>query len=114
MAFLTEADTWYVLPKLYAAGWADEQISEQKSFTDGRIVVAWRRAEYKFRYWRSSENDCRSAQTPGSEPSVKLELVITSDSRVGVGPPDWLSSSDGLMIHRFLTPGHANGPDDIL
>jgi type I site-specific restriction endonuclease len=42
MAFLTEADTCrrYVLPKLYAAGWTDEQISEQKSFTDGRIVVA--------------------------------------------------------------------------
>lgn len=42
MAFLTEADTCrkYVLPKLYAAGWTDDQISEQKSFTDGRIVVA--------------------------------------------------------------------------
>ena len=32
--------TRYVLPKLYAAGWTDDQISEQKSFTDGRIVVA--------------------------------------------------------------------------
>jgi hypothetical protein len=41
MPLLTEADTCrrYVLPKLYAAGWSDEQISEQKSFTDGRIVV---------------------------------------------------------------------------
>ena len=25
--------------KLYAAGWNDDQINEQKSFTDGRIVV---------------------------------------------------------------------------
>jgi type I site-specific restriction endonuclease len=35
---ITEADTClkYVLPKLYAAGWNDAQISEQKSFTDGR------------------------------------------------------------------------------
>src|SRR3989441_735927 len=42
MPLLTEADTCrrYVLPKLYEAGWNDEQISEQKSFTDGRIVVA--------------------------------------------------------------------------
>lgn len=42
MVSLTEADTCrkYVLPKLYAAGWTDEQISEQKTFTDGRIVVA--------------------------------------------------------------------------
>jgi type I restriction enzyme R subunit len=62
MAFLTEADTCrrYVLPKLYAAGWTDEQISEQKSFTDGRIVVAGsqvkrrpqKRLDYLLRYRR--------------------------------------------------------------
>ena len=42
---ITEADTCrkYVLPKLYAAGWSDDQIREQKYFTDGRIVVAGRR-----------------------------------------------------------------------
>lgn len=39
---LNEADTCrtYVLPKLYSAGWEDTQISEQKSFTDGRIMLA--------------------------------------------------------------------------
>ena len=62
MAFLTEADTCrrYVVPKLYAAGWTDDQISEQKSFTDGRIVVAGtkvkrrpqKRADYLLRYRR--------------------------------------------------------------
>jgi len=38
---MTEADTCrrYVLPKLYGAGWIDDQINEQKYFTDGRIVV---------------------------------------------------------------------------
>ena len=56
----TEADTCrkYVLPKLYAAGWTDEQISEQRTFTDGRIMVTgtkvWRRpqkrADYLLRY----------------------------------------------------------------
>jgi len=37
----TEADTYrkYVLPRLYAAGWTDDQICEQRSFTDGRIVT---------------------------------------------------------------------------
>jgi type I restriction enzyme R subunit len=37
----TEADTCrtYVLPSLYAAGWRDEQIREQVSFTPGRIIV---------------------------------------------------------------------------
>ena len=36
----TEADTCrtYVVPQLYAAGWTDDQITEQRSFTDGRIV----------------------------------------------------------------------------
>jgi type I restriction enzyme R subunit len=59
---ITEADTCrkYVLPKLYAAGWDDDQISEQKSFTDGRIVVVGnrarrrpsKRADYLLRYAR--------------------------------------------------------------
>lgn len=57
---LTEADTCrkHVLPALYAAGWNDDQISEQKSFTDGRIIVAGatarrgpqKRADYLLRY----------------------------------------------------------------
>ena len=39
---LTEADTCriYVLPAIYAAGWTDEQIREQQTFTPGRIIVA--------------------------------------------------------------------------
>jgi type I site-specific restriction endonuclease len=42
MPTLTEAGTCrtYVVPKLHAAGWTDDQISEQITFTDGRIVVA--------------------------------------------------------------------------
>src|SRR5437016_1667046 len=57
-----EADTCrkYVLPKLKQAGWTDEQISEQKTFTHGRIMVAGRkarrgnpkRADYVLRYKR--------------------------------------------------------------
>ena len=29
----------FVLPKLYSAGWNDDQINEQQYFTDGRIYV---------------------------------------------------------------------------
>jgi type I restriction enzyme, R subunit len=38
----TEADTCrtHVLPALYAAGWTDDQIREQVTFTPGRIIVA--------------------------------------------------------------------------
>ncbi|MCX5904573.1 MAG: DEAD/DEAH box helicase family protein, partial [Proteobacteria bacterium] len=37
----TEADTCrkYVLPKLYTSGWNDDQICEQRTITDGRILV---------------------------------------------------------------------------
>lgn len=43
---ITEADTCrqYVLPKLYASGWSDALIREQKTFTDGRILVQGTRA----------------------------------------------------------------------
>ena len=46
----TEADTCrkFVLPKLYAAGWDDDQIHEQRTFTEGSIMVVgakvWRQA----------------------------------------------------------------------
>jgi type I restriction enzyme R subunit len=58
----TEADTCrkYVLPTLYEAGWTDDQIQEQHSFTDGRIVptakkvrrLKQKRADYRLRYTR--------------------------------------------------------------
>src|SRR5215469_16954274 len=60
MPVLTEADTCrkYVLPKLYASGWTDDHINEQRTFTDGRIVVAGnrtirrpqKRVDYLLRY----------------------------------------------------------------
>ena len=59
---ITEADTCrkYILPKLYEATWTDDQISEQKTFTDGRIIVLenkckrkeQKRADYILRYRR--------------------------------------------------------------
>lgn len=59
---ISEADTCrkYVLPKLYDAGWNSDLISEQKTFTDGRIVVLetkcrrrqQKRADYILNYKR--------------------------------------------------------------
>ena len=61
---LNEADTCrkYVLPKLVAASWDNEphSFTEQKTFTDGRIVPAGKlthhrpqkRADYLLRYTR--------------------------------------------------------------
>jgi type I restriction enzyme R subunit len=38
---ITEADTCrkYVLPLLYGAGWSNDQINEQKTFTDGKNML---------------------------------------------------------------------------
>ena len=38
----TEADTCRtsVVPALYRSGWTDNQIDEQRTFTDGRILVS--------------------------------------------------------------------------
>jgi type I restriction enzyme R subunit len=61
---ITEADTCrkYVLPKLFEAGWDEDprSFTEQKTFTDGRIVVMGekvkrrpqKRADYLLRYTR--------------------------------------------------------------
>ncbi len=45
----SEADTCRkeVTPKLYNANWSDEQILEQRTFTDGKIVVLGRKARRK-------------------------------------------------------------------
>ena len=64
LSMITEADTCrkYVLPRLTRAGWDAEphSFSEQKTFTDGRIIVAGtrtrrrqqKRADYLLRYTR--------------------------------------------------------------
>jgi type I restriction enzyme R subunit len=45
----SEADTCRkeVLPKLHVAGWTDDLILEQRTFTDGKIVVVGRKAKRK-------------------------------------------------------------------
>lgn len=45
----SEADTCRkdVLPKIYLSEWTDEQILEQRTFTDGKIVVLGRKAKRK-------------------------------------------------------------------
>ena len=47
--FESEADTCRkdVLPKIYASNWVDDQILEQRTFTDGKIVILGRKAKRK-------------------------------------------------------------------
>ena len=79
---ITEADTCrrYVLPKLYDAGWTDDQISEQKTFTDGRIIVGptirrgrQKRADYILRYRRDFPIAVVEAKAAYIHPSEGLQ-----------------------------------------
>jgi type I restriction enzyme R subunit len=112
MAFLTEADTCrrYVLPKLYAAGWIDEQISEQKSFTDGRIVVAGtkvkrrpqKRADYLLRYRRDFPIAVVEAKTVYANPGDGLQQAKEYAQILGLNFA-YATNGRGIVEHDFIT-----------
>src|ERR1019366_4692082 len=112
MAFLTEADTCrrYVLPKLYAAGWNDEQISEQKSFTDGRIVVAGskvkrrpqKRLDYLLRYRRDFPIAVVEAKTIYAKPADGLQEAKEYAQILGLKFA-YATNGHGIVEHDCLT-----------
>jgi len=67
-----EADTCrkHVLPKLYAAGWTDQQVCEQRYFTDGRIATLGR------------GHIAEDSQASGT--SKKTELKLTNVARASL------------------------------
>lgn len=83
---ITEADTCrkYVLPKLYDAGWTDNQISEQKYFTDGRIIVVGnkhirkpgKKADYILRYKSDYPIAVIEAKAAYKKPSDGLQQAM--------------------------------------
>ena len=112
MPFLTEADTCrkYVLPKLYAANWNDDQISEQRTFTDGRIVLAGtkvtrrpqKRADYLLRYRRDFPIAIVEAKaayaTPGDGLAAGQGIRPDPGSEVC-----YATNGHGIVEHDFLT-----------
>jgi type I restriction enzyme R subunit len=112
MPVLTEADTCrrYVLPKLYASGWTDDQISEQKSFTDGRIVVAGtkvkrrpqKRADYLLRYRRDFPIAVVEAKTIYAHPGDGLQQAKEYAQILGLKFA-YATNGRGIVEHDFLT-----------
>lgn len=112
MPLLTEADTCrkYVLPKLYAAGWTDEQISEQKSFTDGRIVVTGdkvrrlpqKRADYILRYRRDFPIAVVEAKSVYANPGDGLQQAKDYAQILGLKFA-YATNGHGIVEHDFLT-----------
>jgi hypothetical protein len=96
---ITEADTCrkYVLPKLYAAGWTDDQINEQKTFTDGRIVVVGDKVSR-----RASMRRSVACRRPGWVEGTYSGIAGPLSSR----PPEqpWHLSSRQGISRRMLAP----------
>jgi type I restriction enzyme R subunit len=112
MATLTEADTCrkYVLPKLYAANWTDDQISEQKSFTDGRIVVAGakpirrpqKRADYLLKYRRDFTLAVVEAKSVYKNPGDGLQQAKEYAQILGLNFA-YSTNGHGIVEHDFFT-----------
>jgi type I site-specific restriction endonuclease len=111
MSMLTEADTCrkYVLPKLYAAGWTDDQISEQKSFTDGRIVVAGakptrrlqKRADYLLKYRRDFTLAVVEAKSVYKRPGGGLQQAKEYAQILGLKFA-YSTNGHGIVEHDFF------------
>src|ERR1051326_2755146 len=112
MGYLSEADTCrtYVVPKLYAAKWSDDQISEQKSFTDGRIVVVGskairkkqKRADYLLRYRRDFMIAVVEAKAEYKKPGAGLQQAKDYAQTLGLKFA-YSTNGHGIVEHDFLT-----------
>ncbi len=112
MPIETEADTCrkYVLPKLYAAGWSDDQINEQRTFTDGRIVPigdrvirrAQKRADYLLRYSRDFALAVVEAKATYKKAGDGLQQAKEYAEILGLQFA-YLSNGHEIVEHDFLT-----------
>lgn len=109
---LSEADTCrkYVLPKLYAAGWNDDQISEQKTFTDGRIVVVGekcfrkkqKRADYLLRFRRDFTIAVVEAKSAYKNPADGLQQAKEYAEILSLKFA-YATNGKGIIEHDYIT-----------
>src|SRR3990172_212484 len=109
---ITEADTCrkYVTKKLYDAGWSDDQISEQKTFTDGRIVTVGgkprrrqqKRADYLLHYRRDFLIAVVEAKAAYKKAADGIKEEKEYGQTLGL---DFAYSTNGheIVEHDFLT-----------
>ncbi len=111
---ITEADTCrkYVLPKLNRAGWDAEphSFSEQKTFTDGRIIVAGmktrrrpqKRADYLLRYTRDFMIGVVEAKPAFRTPSDGLQQAKEYAEILGLKFA-YSTNGHGIVEYDYLT-----------
>src|ERR1700761_509886 len=126
---MNEADTCrkFVVPKLQKAGWENEphSLTEQKSFTDGRIIVfgnkarrqPQKRADYLLRYARDFPIAVVEAKAAYKSPSDGLQQAKDYAAVLGLKFA-YATNGHGIVEHDFLT-GRDNDleafpcPDDL-
>jgi type I restriction enzyme, R subunit len=111
---MNEADTCrkYVVPKLQAAGWENEphSLTEQRSFTDGRIIVvgnkarrqAQKRADYLLRYTRDFPIAVVEAKAAYKSPSEGLQQAKDYATVLGLKFA-YATNGHGVVEFDFLT-----------
>lgn len=111
---MNEADTCrrYVVPKLQAAGWENDphSLTEQKSFTDGRIVVfgnkarrqAQKRADYLLRFTRDFTIAVVEAKAAYKSPSDGLQQAKDYAMVLGLKFA-YATNGHGIVEFDFLT-----------
>lgn len=108
----TEADTcrMYVLPKLRGASWTDDQIREQVTFTDGRILITGkttrrvkpRRADYLLRYRRDFHLAIVEAKQESKRPQDGLGQAKEYAQMLGLKFA-YSTNGHGIVEFDFLT-----------
>ena len=124
---ITEADTCrkYVLLKLYATGWNDDQISEQKIFTDGRIVVVGencyrkkqKRADYLLKFRRDFNIAVIEAKPAYKSPGDRLQQA-KEYAEILVLKFAYSTNGKEIVEHDFITDKDTNlenfpSPDEL-
>jgi type I restriction enzyme R subunit len=124
---ISEADTCrkYVLPKLYDADWKDDQISEQKYFTDGRIVPVGRghtrkvgkRADYLLRYRPDTPIAIVEAKAAYKKPDDGMQQAIDYAETLGLKFA-YATNGHGIEEFDFITGKQTScegfpSPDDL-
>lgn len=109
---MSEADTCrtYILPKLYAAGWTNEQIREQVTFTDGRIIPLGahhtrkerKRADYVLRYTPDFPLAIVEAKAEYKHPGDGLQQAMDYAEILGIRFA-YSSNGRGVIEHDYTT-----------
>jgi type I restriction enzyme R subunit len=117
----TEADTCrqYVTPKLYAAGWTDDQIAEQRHFTAGRLIVQGnranrrpaKRADYLLRLTRDMTLAVVEAKASHKNPADGLQQAKDYAQILGLKFA-YSTNGQGIVEFDFIT-GKETARDDF-